>query len=91
MLSALFGSGADENSGQAPLVYNIQDKQKVAYFDNFGRDLGIFVIVGGFASVGRHGPFYELLLLPVAYVVIGLVVESYRAILRKNNKRDSLP
>ena len=73
------------------MVCNTEEKHQVAYFDNLGRDLGIFVIVGGFVTVGRHGSHYELLIFPVVYVLIGLIVEAYRAIQRKNDNRNSPP
>lgn len=47
----------------------------MSYFDNLGRDLGVFTIFASVATLGRHGTHYELLVIPAVYVVVGIFVD----------------
>lgn len=47
----------------------------MSYFDNLGRDLGVFTIFASVATLGSHGTHYELLVIPAVYVVVGIFVD----------------
>jgi len=47
----------------------------MSYFDNLGRDLGVYTIFSAVVTLGRQGTHYELLVIPAVYVVVGIFVD----------------